>query len=58
MGDKFKPGDVVRLKSDRSRNNLMTVEKSDGGDVYICAWFNEDGDKCRSGFTEDILDLG
>jgi uncharacterized protein YodC (DUF2158 family) len=37
----FKSGDLVRLKSG---GPVMTVSQSGSGGVFVCHWFNRDGD--------------
>jgi len=37
----FKSGDLVRL---RSGGPVMTVSQSGSGGVFVCHWFNQDGE--------------
>ncbi|MCT4190276.1 DUF2158 domain-containing protein [Elizabethkingia anophelis] len=49
-------GDVVRLKSDKNRNTLMTINghSADGRDFFICAWF-VNGELRQGSFHKDAL---
>ncbi|MDR7032868.1 DUF2158 domain-containing protein [Mesorhizobium sp. BE184] len=41
MSETFKSGDVVRLKSGGPN---MTVNDTAASGMYLCNWFNRDGD--------------
>lgn len=54
---KFKPGDVVKLKSDWYGNHVMTVGETRDGDTCGCVWFDREGDFCRNTFENETLEL-
>lgn len=52
---KFKPGDVVQLKSGGPEMTVVRYEPADGLDI-TCTWFNNNDLKEKS-FHQDLLDL-
>ncbi|RAZ84099.1 DUF2158 domain-containing protein [Mesorhizobium hawassense] len=55
MPNSFKTGDVVRLKSGGPQ---MTVSDGAASGMYLCHWFNRDGDVWipqHAGFKPDQL---
>lgn len=58
MGEQFKPGDVVRLKSGGPKMTVVKFGSYRMGtlDGYLCQWFDTKGDLKSDVFTEEMLE--
>ena len=56
MAPKFKPGDIVQLKSGGPAMTIASISTNIGGDFsgYQCEWF-KGASKERAHFTEETL---
>jgi uncharacterized protein YodC (DUF2158 family) len=49
---KYKVGDIVKLKSGGPK---MTVESVEGGNTYLCQWFDKEDRLERGKFPENCI---
>jgi uncharacterized protein YodC (DUF2158 family) len=56
MAGKFKPGDIVRLKSGGPDMTVERVSELGDGTTYFCSWFAGAKDN-HKGFREQALEL-
>jgi len=55
MADKFKPGEIVRLRSGGPDMTVERVVQTSEGTTYFCSWFAGAKDNSR-GFKEAALE--
>lgn len=55
MAGRFKPGDIVELKSGGPAMTVERIHEGSDGTIYYCSWFAGAKDNSR-GFREEALD--
>ena len=55
MENKFKPGDVVQLKS--SLNKRFTIEKINADGTYFCTWLDDRSNLKKGDLAEIVIQL-
>ena len=56
MEQKFKPGDIVRLKSGGPKMTVIKYDPAQGADL-TCQWFEKDSQFKEKSFNQDALEV-